>query len=314
MASGRQRGLVPPTRWTRAEFEADRQQSISAFREERIQEPLELYDELFVQRQGVMEDLLEGTIDLAVLEEHALALLSDKESRDAVRYLAGPPISEDDWKTIVDTHSLSPRHLQANPDLVRRLVMTIRDSLDRRRFPRVFAGRDPSEAERNAAILASAALSAMRGVETKRRFQGKTAQEAAVQQALLGSGFSKVRPPNRNVSSLADAPDAGEFTGEAYLGDRLADFIVGLWDSRTMTIECKASNSSLNSIKRLNNDTAAKASSWIVDYGQRHIVPVAVLSGVYDASSLERAQDTGLTIYWGHRLSDLTDWIERTRP
>lgn len=315
MVSGRQRGLIPPKRWSRDELQADSRLAIAAFRKERVDEPLEIYDEAFAARLAVMEDLLEKTVDLTTLDDQALAILLDKDMRDAFRYLAGPPISEDDWMTLVDTESISQRRLKADPSLVQRLVMTVRDTLDRRRFPWVFAARGPDEAERNSAIQASAALAAMRRVETWRRNTGKTAQEAAVQQSLLGLGFTKIKLANRNVSSLAEAPRPGQFTGEAYLGgDRLADFIVGLWDGRTMTIECKVSGSSVNSIKRLNNDTAAKAASWIIDYGQRNIVPVAVLGGVYDVSSLGRAQASGLTIYWGHRLSDLTDWIESTRP
>lgn len=39
-----------------------------------------------------------------------------------------------------------------------------------------------------------------------------------------------------------------------------------------------------------------------------------MLSGVYKLRNLEQAQDRGLTLYWAHRLSDLTEWIDQTRP
>lgn len=81
-----------------------------------------------------------------------------------------------------------------------------------------------------------------------------------------------------------------------------------------MPIECKVSNSSLNSIKRLNNDASAKAESWIRDLGEIQIVPVAVLSGVYGLHSLDDAQRRGLSLFWAHRLTDLTDWIDSTNP
>ncbi|MEO8648322.1 MAG: XamI family restriction endonuclease [Acidobacteriota bacterium] len=48
-----------------------------------------------------------------------------------------------------------------------------------------------------------------------------------------------------------------------------------------MPIECKVSNSATNSVKRLNNDAAAKAETWIKDFGEMVVVPVAVLGGVY---------------------------------
>ena len=81
-----------------------------------------------------------------------------------------------------------------------------------------------------------------------------------------------------------------------------------------MPIECKASNSATNSVKRLNNDVAAKAEAWRIDFGALQVVPAAVLSGVYNVHNLEDAQNRGLTLFWGHNLVLLTEWIEKTRP
>jgi hypothetical protein len=100
---------------------------------------------------------------------------------------------------------------------------------------------------------------------------------------------------------------------DQYLGNRKADFLVRLWDHRIMTIECKVSNSATNSVKRLNNDAAAKAEAWIKDFGTRQVVPAAVLSGVYKLHNLEDAQDRGLALFWAHDLKALTDWIATTR-
>lgn len=80
-----------------------------------------------------------------------------------------------------------------------------------------------------------------------------------------------------------------------------------------MPIECKVSNSSTNSVKRLNNDAAVKAVSWKVDFGLRQVVPSAVLSGVYKLHNLIDAQDSGLAIFWSHDLTPLTQWIEHCR-
>ena len=97
------------------------------------------------------------------------------------------------------------------------------------------------------------------------------------------------------------------------LGERKADFILRLWDDRVLPIECKVSNSSTNSIKRLNNDAAVKAEVWKRDFGQTQVVPSTVLSGVYKLPNLESAQRRGLAIFWAHDLTSLPDWIERTR-
>ncbi|MGH2533802.1 MAG: XamI family restriction endonuclease [Thermomicrobiales bacterium] len=278
-----------------------------------MEEPLEECLDQFDRMQGVMENFLVSTVDLAQLQEHALDVLSDPVLLDAFRYLAAPPISVDDLKTLVEASSLAPRMLQNNPEPVHRLIQTIRAGLDRRRFPWVAEGRKPTPEERTAAVVATTALIATRRTETARRTSGKVVQEERVRQALLHLGIGETTIPGNTIATMTRAPKPGQFCRETVLGDRKADLIVGLWDGRIMPIECKVSNSSINSVKRLNNDAAVKAAAWIDDFGERHVVPAAVISGVYKLHNLEQAQRRGLTIYWAHRLSDLTDWIEQTR-
>ncbi len=262
-----------------------------------------------------MEDLLESTVDLSELEGQALDILTNPALQEAFRYLAAPPISTDDLKTLVDRTSIAPQILRKDPDLVQNLVDTIRAVLDRRRFPWVTEGREPTEAERQAAILASSALVATQRVATSRRNESKRVQEERVRQALLTQGLTEIAIPRRDIPTLRTAPEPGQFCQEVTLGrgSRRADLVVGLWDGRTMPIECKVSNSSINSVKRLNNDAAAKAEVWRQDFGSTQIIPVAVLSGVYALRNLEDARQRGLTIYWAHRLNDLAVWIEQTR-
>jgi len=79
-----------------------------------------------------------------------------------------------------------------------------------------------------------------------------------------------------------------------------------------MPCECKVSNSSTNSVKRLNNDAAQKAVRWRQDFGELGVVPAAVLSGVFNVGNLESAQRRGLTIFWAHSLEELTSFVEQT--
>ena len=195
--------------------------------------------------------------------------------------------------------------------MVRRIVDVIRAALDHRRFSWVSEEREPTQAERYAAVLASAALMANTRTGTLRRNQSKSNQEETVRINLLNLGLREV--PRREIPNLTAAPAVGEFSLESKLGDRKADLIIRLWDGRIMPIECKVSNSSVNSVKRLNNDAAAKAEHWLEDFGRRQIVPVAVLGGVYEVHNLRSAQDRGLTLFWSHNLAALTEWIEATR-
>lgn len=303
--------MIGAPKWTQNDFEADLQRAVAIFRRERIQEPLEAYLEVFDRYQGVFGNLLEATVDLTRLQPAGLEVLGDERLQEAFRYLSGPPMSLDDLKTVAEAVSFTKKRLQHDPELVKRTIELVLMALDRRRFPWLTENREPTEAEKTAAVVASAALIATQRVGTARRHKGKRTQERSVEDALLRAKFKKV--PTRPIPSLDQAPGNGDFCGESVLGTRKADFVIRLWDRRVMALECKVSNSATNSVKRLNNDAAAKAECWRRDFGERQVVPAAVLSGVYKIHNLMDAQDRGLTIFWAHDLEELLKWIEQTR-
>lgn len=275
-----------------------------------MREPLEAYLERFEEYKDTFDELLEETVDLTQLSERAIEMLGDHKLQMAVRYLSGPPVSLDDLKTLASA-SLSLKRLKADPKMAARIIETVLLGLDRRRFPWVSEEREATEPERRAAVLASAALIATQRVATARRNESKAAQEEHTKDALRGAGFREVG--TREVATLDQAPKLGEFCGESEFGGKKADLLVRLWDSRVMPIECKVSNSSTNSIKRLNHDAAMKGTVWLKKFGTEGVVPVAVLSGVYKLKNLEDAQDGGLAIFWAHDLAALVEWIEATR-
>jgi hypothetical protein len=301
---------VLPPRWTAEQLEISRLASMTQFREERMQEPLEQYLQAFDHYRGAVEDLLEATVDLTVIDSPALDILTDPSLLTALRYLAGPPISEDDLKTLAEA-SLAPSRLRNDSAMAQRVIETVLIGLDRQRFPWVVEGREPNTNERTAATLASAALMATQRLSTIRRSEGKARQEDAVRDALLADNFEEV--PTRQIATLADAPAAGQFCRESMFGSRKADFTIGLWDGRKMPLECKVSNSSTNSVKRLNNDAMVKAGIWIGEFGTAQTVPAAMLSGVFKRHNLEQAQNLGLSLFWAYALDRFIEWIESTK-
>lgn len=303
--------MIQPPRWSDDELRGDAARAAEDFRVLRLQEEPGAYTEAFDAYLANVEYLMEMTVDLTDWEDTALNVLTDKELLLAFRYLMGPPISTDDLKTIAETTSLNRKQLKDDPGLVERIVRIVLDAVDRRRFPWVKERLDVTEADRHAAVLATAALMATRRIETQRRNEAKDEQENRVDGALSGAGFNRVA--KRKVKTFTDAPAPGMFCAESPLGRRKADFLVGLWDQRVMAIECKVSNSATNSVKRLNNDAAAKAKAWRDAFGQDQVVPTAVLSGVYKLHNLQDAQERGLTLFWAHDLKAMMDWIEGTR-
>ncbi|HUT09273.1 MAG TPA: XamI family restriction endonuclease [Thermoguttaceae bacterium] len=303
--------MIRPPDWTSKQLASDCCQATEIFRRKRMEEPLKDYVEAFDHYHANVEGLFKATVDLTRLDQAALDVLTDPKLLDAFRYLGGPPISDDDLKTIAEAASLNPKKLREDPDAVSRIVRVVLMGLDRRRFPWVRERREPNENERNAAVLASAALMAAQRASTKRRSESKKEQEACVEAAFLGAGLVKV--PTRRVETVAQAPESGQFCAESLLGTRKADFILRLWDQRIMPVECKVSNSATNSVKRLNNDAAVKAETWKSDFGKTQVVPCAVLGGVYKLHNLEDAQRRGLVLFWAHDLEAMLDWIEKTR-
>lgn len=297
--------------WTNDQLDADRAAAEEHFREGRHTEPLEVYLELFDQYQGTVEEVMEETVDLTQLEGRALDILSDDRKREVFRYLTGPPVSEDDLKVLMKANSLAPVRLREDPELLARVVSFMRDWHDRRRFPWISGEWEPTEQDQKAAVLATTALLAMRRVETLRRSEGRSLQEERVELQLIATNFQKVE--TRRIKTLSEAPKPGEFCRESHLGNRKADFVVGLWDGRTLALECKVSNSSTNSVKRLNNDAAVKAETWRKDFGLSQVVPAAVLTGVFAILNLEDAQSRGLALFWAHDLKAMTAWIASTK-
>ena len=237
-------------------------------------------------------------------------LVRQGDSLTAFRYLAAPPVSEDDLKTLAES-TLSATALRSNQEEARRVRDIVLHIIDPHRFPWIREDRDPTPHERDRAVIASAALVAARKVETSRRSGAKKRQEETVKAALRNAGFEETAP--RNIPTLDSAPGPGEFCGESKLGDTRADLVIRLHDRRAMPIECKVSNSAVNSFKRINHEAAGKARAWLSGFGHRQTVPGAVISGVFNPANLETAQAEGLALFWSHRLSDLMDFIEATR-
>ncbi len=301
--------MSEPRRWTLAELERDTEEATSVFREERLKESLNQYSEFFEHFCGVFRDLVDHLPALARGEDSADTLaeiLSAGDARTALRYLAAPPVSDDDLRTLAKT-KLSATALKATPENARRVADIVLRLVDPHRFPWIAESRAATTDEVERAVVASSAMVAAQKVSTARRGASKL-QEEAVKDVLRSCAFIEdgSRP---DIETLVDAPAPGRFRGECKLGGTKADIVVRLYDQRVLAIECKVSNSAVNSFKRVNHEAVGKARSWRSDFGRRQIVAAAVLSGVFNPSNLATAQDEGLVLFWAFRLDDLADFL-----
>jgi hypothetical protein len=272
-----------PPRWTSDELSAEAAASAQLFRAERLADAdaWSSHVEAALRKFRSLFQKLDILVPKAIGDE-ALAQAYGARLGEAIRYLAGPPISDDDLRVIADVESLAPGALVKDKRALRKVFEVVERVIDPYRFPWVRRGAAPTPEQLAAALTASAVLLAAQRIATERRNEGKDAQ-------------------------------ASQFCAECLLGERKADVVLRLHDTRLMAIECKVSNSATNSVKRLNNDAAAKAEYWLKVFGTSQVVPAAMLAGVFKVRNLEQAQQRGLALFWSHDLVRLSAFVESTR-
>lgn len=304
--------MIFPARWTTKELAEAATTSASHFRSERLAVS-GAWEVHYKAARNKFELLFQALGDLNPkrITHDIVAGVFSQGLGEALRYLAGPPISDDDLRVIANVDSLAPGALRKNPEALRKVFEVIESVIDPHRFPWLVSGEAPTNQQREAALLASSVLLAGQRMATERRNEGKENQETKVKDYLRGLGFREVPPTT--IGTLVKGPQDKQFCAECLLGERKADVVVRLHDTRLMAIECKVSNSAINSVKRLNNDAAAKAEYWLKEFGTSQVVPAAALAGVFKVLNLEQAQTRGLALFWTHDLEKLGAFIESAR-
>ncbi len=298
-------------RWTIEEIAADAAQARDLFRTRRLGEPKEQYLQAFrileIANRDITPRLAEVFSD-PVNPELIASLLKDDDLLTALRYLCAPPISKDDLETLVGS-KLAWTQVVQSPERAKAIRDVIVAVLDPKRFPWIVERRAPTETEIEKAILASTVAASSQRVQTIRRGDERTTLQGAVERVLLDSGFIKAKT-SRSIKNLrADAPIPNEYMTEVLVGEHNADLVVGLRDYRVLAIECKGSNSEINSRKRINKEVAQDARDWVERFGSDNLVPAAAIQGVFSPRYIFQAQETPVVFFWGHRFEDLREFL-----
>ena len=302
-----------PAIWTEEQLAGEADRSLNEFVDRRLTEPHTRYAAHLDHRRRALARLFiklrpidPGAPDPELIRD----IILDDELLGALRYAAGPPISDDDLGILVtrSTRRLTKRAITADNSLAPDILRLICRVADGSRFPWIAAQRPPRPAELRHAITATAAMHASQAMQTERRAYGREV-ERQLRERLAAAGFLRATLPNRGrVNAPRLLPPAGSFYGECSLYGRRADLLIGLGDGRTVAVEAKDSSSVVNSVKRVLNDTAAKARHWNTKMGEQ-IVPVALLSGVFGVDTLKAAQASGLFLVWAHDLDSFAEWL-----
>lgn len=301
-------------RWTEAEIKADVKIGIDAFRVRRMAESQEQLEttrehvEIACRKTlPILHTITGPGVDKALLAK----VLADRETNLILRCIGTPPISSDDLKTLA-MGTLSPTAIRGDQKAADKIGEILSGIRDFKRFPWLQDNRPPTPEELARAQLATVTLAAASKILTRRRSDERVELEDQLHN-LLRANLTEISPqPIGNIRS--DGPQPGEFMRNALVGQHGADAIVGLYDYRLLCIECKASNSEINSRKRLNKEVGADAKAWLGSFGENNIVPAAAIRGVFKADYVKQAQEVPVAIFWSHRLEDLIEFIESTKP
>lgn len=297
------RHLAEPPRWPEDQLESDRRTALANFIRDRGKEGTRAYEAAFHKSEAVIRRLFELTKDLRQFKGKVFA--GEPGLLAAARYLAGPPVSADDLETLVGG-KLAGRSL--DPELAEKAASVLRAVCDPIRFPWLVENRPAKRPERGAAIAWTAGVWAVEQLRTLRRTESSRRQEDAVVKALVGIGFTQ-HLRLRVLTNLDELP-RGSFTPETNMAGSKCDIPLRLQDGRLLALECKVSNSALNSVKRLIRETGGKARTWRAAFG-RQVITGAVLSGVYKLSNLADAQeDYEVAIFWEHNLRPLQEFVK----
>lgn len=292
--------VLPPV-WNRDQLEHERTRAVQFFVRRRLKEGDPDYLHHFAESEALVEELLSLTDDLGDFTKDAVVGRSDL-IRDIARFTSGPPVSEDDFQTLLAANRIRIGTRTANAGA----LIIVKEMLDSRRFPWVRARRACTATERRAAVVATASLRAVERARTVRRGSEQRRQEEHVAK-ILGSVLTqatRVSNPDRDLP-------AGAFKRGVQFEGKQCDVLIRLFDDRFLAIECKSSNSEVNSIKRL-NDVFEKQQVWRAERGAK-VVTAAVVAGVFALRTLETAQEKGVSLFWEHDLEPLVRYIKRTK-
>jgi hypothetical protein len=304
--------LTPPV-WDETQLASHAQRALHEFVDRRLKEPKGRYITHLNARHDALVRLFKilAHIDPANPDPEVVRqILLDADLFSALRYVTGPPVSEDDLGVLVlrKAERLTKKAIRADEAIPIHVLALICQMADPSRFPWVGTGREPLMHELKIAIRATTALHASQTLQTERRGYGKKLEQQ-LEEHLISLSFEKVQsPPKGRVNAPRHYPQAKKFYGECTVYGRKTDLLIGLEDGRIVAVEAKDSSSVVNSVKRVLNDTAAKARHWRGKAGEQ-IIPVALLSGVFGLHNLKNAQDDGLYLVWAHDLDSFSDWL-----
>lgn len=309
----------PPASWTQEELEADAAEARRRFVKERraaLSTERKAYEGWVAEYAEVARELLAASKDLRELDGR---VLEDRRFLDLARYLAVPLISLDDLDTLTDScfglwvGQTTNRGTRPTRREFMAAAKLISDRFDRQRAKWLEKKKGPTPAERRTFATGVASIPAASRLSAMRRGERSRTQEDLAREAIGAAGYELTKPPG-TLSDPVKQMKPATYVGKSRTLTRTnMDVPVRLASGHGtgqdfLAIECKVSNSSLNSRKRL-IEVERKRETWDSSGLRYRFRTAAVLAGVFDVARLVETQEAGVLIFWEHRLEDLTKFL-----
>lgn len=228
-----------------------------------------------------------------------------------LRQMLAPPLSQDQFAIVCTSYSKAlentDRPVPANKAAsVAEAFLAMRDI---RLLPWLAESRAPSAEEIRHVVTAVTPLLASQIHLTAKRTASSTDQEEAVVALLNAKEWERL--PSRLVDRGAILA-AKQFMKKTKFATTTrpqeVDIACGLGGTMVLAMECKVSNDTTNSVKRI-NDVLKKATAWRDHWGS-FVKPAALLQGTIGYKDVQRLTHAGVAVFWSHDLPRFERWID----
>lgn len=256
-------------------------------------------------------------VEAALTDSHDLRDLSSALEADGshmlvFRHLLAPPKSQDQFKLLCDAWSKGseksgrPQKIEVIPAVSE----VVTQWMDRKIAPWLATNRNPTKVERELLIERVISFIAPKLMETQKRNRLSAEQESAVVDLLVSIGWARL--PSVTIDTRAAiAPkhfmNKTRFATATTTAQEV-DIACGFNGSYVAAMECKVTNDTTNSVKRV-NDVLKKAAAWKAHWGS-FVETAALLQGVIKPEDVQRLTDEGVKVFWSHDLDTFKTWVQ----
>lgn len=241
----------------------------------------------------------------------ALALEERGGHMLVLRQMLAPPLSQDQFAIVCPAYNkgLENKDRPVPAQKAAQVAEAFLAMRDIRLLPWLSENRHPSAEEVQLVVTAVTPLLASQIHLTAKRTASSAVQEEAVVELLNAKDWERL--PSRLVDRGAILA-ARQFMKKTKFATTTrpqeVDIACGLGATMVLAMECKVSNDTTNSVKRI-NDVLKKATAWRDHWGS-FVRPAALLQGTIGYKDVQRLIHAGVTVFWSHDLSRFERWID----